>query len=169
MHPFHLCCTFYRHRPGNPPLDELFYLRPQLGLRQGGIINSASAQDCRLRKASAAAVHESPTRLAEIICHTGVGAHGFDLTKCREVVLTTKVLKMRVRHGDVGLVKGGTDLAAVDAMADMTIYQARFLEWLHPLVSSSNPKLELERREGKIANIPRLCGASPKQINSLQY
>lgn len=166
MHPYHLRCAFNRHRPGNPPLDELFYLRPQLGLCQGGIINSTSAQNRHLRKASAAAVHESPTCLAKIVRHTGVGAHGFDLTKCREVVLATKVLEMRVRHGDVGLIKGGTDLAAVDAMANMAIYQTRFLEWLYLLVSSSIPKLELVRRKGEKANIPRLCGASPRWINS---
>jgi hypothetical protein len=42
---------------------------------------------------------------------------------------------MRVRHGNVGLVEGGANLAAVDTMADMAVDQPRFLEWLIVLVS----------------------------------
>jgi hypothetical protein len=34
------------------------------------------------------------------------------------------------------LVEGGTNLAAVEAMTNMTIYQTRFLEWLQMSVSS---------------------------------
>ena len=94
MHPYHLRRTFYRHRPGDPPLDELFYLWTQLGLRQGEIINSASAQNRHLGKASAAAVHQSPTCLAEVIRHGRVGAHCLDLAEGREVVLTTDVLEV---------------------------------------------------------------------------
>jgi hypothetical protein len=40
------------------------------------------------------------------------------------------VLEMRICHGDVGLVEGGSNLAAVDAMTDMAVYEAGFLERL---------------------------------------
>jgi hypothetical protein len=50
---------------------------------------------------------------------------------------------VRVRHGDVGLVEGGTNLAAVGAMADMTVDKTGFLEWLYMLVSLRSPGLEL--------------------------
>jgi hypothetical protein len=52
---------------------------------------------------------------------------------------------MRVRHGDVGLVEGGTNLAAVGAMADMTVDKTGFLEWLKLPVSSGIPGSELDR------------------------
>jgi hypothetical protein len=45
------------------------------------------------------------------------------------------MLEVRVCNGDVGLVEGGSDLAAVDAMADMTVYEAWFLQWLYKVLA----------------------------------
>lgn len=130
MHPYRLRCTFYRHRPRDSPLDKLFYLRPQFGFRQSEIIDCTSAQDRHSGKASAAAVHKSSACLAKIIRHRRVRTHCFSLAEVGKIVFATDVLEMRVRHGDVGLVEGRSNLAAVETMADMTIYQARFLERL---------------------------------------
>ena len=137
MHSYHLRRALYRHRPSDPPLYELFHLRSQLGLRQDGVIDCASAQNCHSRKPGAAAAHESSTGLTEVVCHGCVGAHGLGLAEGGEVIFTTEVPEMRVHHGDVGLVEGGTNLTAVDAMADMTVDQPRFLEWLEISISSA--------------------------------
>jgi hypothetical protein len=130
MHPCRLSSTFNRHGPGNPPLNELFHLRPQLGFCQGEVINRASAQDRHSREASATAIHESSTCLAKVVRHARVGTYCFGLAEGGEVILTTDVLEMRIRHSDVGLVEGGSNLATVDAMTDMAIYEAGFLKWL---------------------------------------
>jgi hypothetical protein len=48
---------------------------------------------------------------------------------------------MRVGNSDVGLVEGGSDLAAVDAMADMTVDETWFLQWLYKVLARDhNPK-----------------------------
>jgi hypothetical protein len=135
MHPRHLSCTFNRYRPSNSPLNELFHLRSQLGLYQSEVINGASAQDCHPREASAAAVHKSPARLAKVVRHARVGSDCFGLAEGGEVTFTAGVLEMRVCNGDVGLVERRSDLAAVDAMADMTVYEAWFLQWLYKVLA----------------------------------
>ena len=130
MHPRHLSCTFNRHGPGNSPFNELFHLWPQLGLCQSVVINGASSQDRHPGEASAAAVHKSPTRLAKVVRHARVGSDSFGLAEGGEITFAAGVLKVRVCNGDVGLVEGGSDLATVDTMADVTVYKAWFLQWL---------------------------------------
>jgi hypothetical protein len=65
---------------------------------------------------------------------------------------------VRVRHGDVGLVEGGTNLAAVGAMADMTVDKTGFLEWLYMLVSLRSSGLEL------VILTKTSCTAPQKQV-----
>jgi hypothetical protein len=130
MHPRRLSSTLNWQGPGNPPLNELFHLRPQLGFCQGEVINHASAQYRHSREASATAIHKGSTCLAEVVGHARVGAYRFCLAECGEVILTTDMLEMRIRHSDVGLVEGGSNLSTVDAMTDMAIYEAGFLKWL---------------------------------------
>jgi hypothetical protein len=65
---------------------------------------------------------------------------------------------VRVRHGDVGLIEGGTNLAAVGAMADMTVDKTGFLEWLYMLVSLRSSGLEL------VILTKTSCTAPQKQV-----
>ena len=133
MHPLHLCRTLYRHRPGDPPLNELLHLRPQLGLCQTEVIDRASTKNRQAWKPSTAAVHKRPARLAKVIRHECIGANRFGLTKGCEVILATNVFEMRVRNCDVGLVEGRADFAAVDAVTDVAVDQAGLLEWQNQL------------------------------------
>lgn len=130
MHPHHLSSPWYWQRPGNPPFNELLDLRPQLCFRQGEIIHRASAQDSHSREASATSVHKRSTRLAEVVRHARVRTYRLGLAEGAEVVLATDVLEVRICHGDVGLVEGRADLAAVDAVADVAVHEAGSLKWL---------------------------------------
>lgn len=57
---------------------------------------------------------------------------------------------MRVGNSDVGLVEGGSDLATVDAMADMTVYETWFLQWLqNVLTRDHNPKWDKRKEQKK--------------------
>ena len=164
MYPHHLSCAFNRRGPSNSPLNELFHLRPQFGLCQSEVINGASAQDRHPREASAAAVHESPTRLAKVVRHARVGSDCFGLAEGSEVTFAAGVREVRVCNGDVGLVEGGSDLSAVDAVADMTVYEAWFPQWLWKVISPGDlrPQLQRERRGRARASEPSVyrCGST---------
>ena len=121
MHPDHLRYPINRFRPSNPALDKLLHLRPQLRLGEREIINSPGAQNRKAREASTAAIHKRPACLTEVVGHQRVSANCLSLAERRKVFLAAHMLEVRIGHGDVGLVKGGTDLAAVGAMADVTI------------------------------------------------
>lgn len=50
--------------------------------------------------------------------------------------------------GDVGLVEGGADFAAVCAVADVAVYKTGFLERLESCVSQWKTKLRLHKMTG---------------------
>lgn len=55
------------------------------------------------------------------------------------------VFEVGGEDGDVGLVEGGADLAAVCAVADVAVYQTGFLERLESCVSPWKIKRQLPR------------------------
>ena len=143
MHPLHLRRALYRQRPGDPPLNELLHLRPQLSLCQTEIIHRACTKNRQAWKPSTAAVHKRTARLAKVIRHKCIGANRLSLAESREVVLTTDMFEVGVRDGDVGLVEGRADFATINAVADVAVNQTGFLEWLDMFVSLRRKRQEL--------------------------
>lgn len=132
VHPHDLRRALYRNRPRHSPLDELLHLRPQLRLSQRIVIDRAGAKDSQAGKPGAAAKHERPTRPAKVVGHgrAGAGPDGPSLGEAGELVLAAGVAHVGVGHGDVGLVEGRADLAAVCAVADVPVDETWLLQRL---------------------------------------
>ena len=94
------------------------------------VVHGADAQNTRSRETRADAVHECAAGGAEVVGHGVTRSRGARLAIGSQLVAATEVLEMRVAHDEVGGKHGGGDFAAVCAVAEECIDQARALCWL---------------------------------------
>ena len=117
-------------QPAHTFLGELLHLGSDLGLVQMEIVHGADAQDALARPARADAVHERAARGAEVVGHGVARGDGARLAKGLQVFAAAQVPEVGVGDGEVGREHGRGDFAAVCAVADEAVDQARALGWL---------------------------------------
>ena len=94
------------------------------------IVHGANAQDALPRRARTDTVHERAARGAKVIRHGIARGDGPRLTEGFQIVAAAQVPEVGVRDGEVGREHGGGDFAAVGAVADEAVDEARALGWL---------------------------------------
>ena len=117
-------------QPAHAFLGKLLDLGSDFGLVQMEVVYGADAQDTLPRAAGADAVHERAARGAKVVGHGVARGDGARLAKGLKVVAAAQVLEVRVGDGEVGCEHGRGDFAAVRAVTDEAINQARALGWL---------------------------------------
>ena len=121
-----LCAT----QPTYTVLGKLFYSGFQLGFVETEIVNCADTQDTTPWGIRAHAIHERATCGTEIVSHSVARGDGAVLAECLQIVLATQVLQVRIEDDEVGREHRRGDLAAVCAVANKAVSQARRLCWL---------------------------------------
>lgn len=94
------------------------------------IVHGANAQDTLIGESRADAVQERAARGTEIIGHVVARGDRVRLAEGFQIVAAADVLEVRVGDGKVGCEHGRGDFAAVGAIADEGVDQARALGWL---------------------------------------
>lgn len=91
---------------------------------QAEVVHRPNARNTLPRPPRAPSVHERAAHRAEVVGHGVAGGDGLVLAVLRELVLAAEVLHGVVGDDEVRREHGGSDLAAVGAVADEGVDEA---------------------------------------------
>jgi len=117
-------------QPTNPIFRKDLMLRLENRLVQIKVIDRADPRDQRTGEPRRDAVHQRTADRAEVVLHRVAALDGLALRELGELVAAAHVGCFRGLDDEVGGEHRGRDLAAVAAVADEGVYEARGGCWL---------------------------------------
>ena len=115
--------------PCDPILSVLFHPGFQRSLMKMKVVDGPDAKNTVAPVSRADSIHEGATSFAKFVGHAVPRRDGVGLNKGAQVVLATDEFDVVVGHHEIGGEHRGSDLAAVEAVADEGVIETRLGGW----------------------------------------